>query len=306
MALINKKGYFFSLTVLLILVLVYVYFSSHRDSGFSRQSLVVEQRLQEINRVVNLVEKDAETGLRIALFRTILDLDSYVGDYGAIDPSTFPDIVKELLLNGSIDESSMTFSDNNSLSDWEGSIVSLFGSMGLSASFSGSTASLSQNSHWDIVAHYGSNLFVNDPFSKSNWSKNIDVRASLPITRFYDPLFSIHATAKRNITKFPYDSEDISNLNIIIDRGFYVESNLSPSFLQRFQNLDNFEQGEFIGVGIESLIDLSAGYISPSQRPIIDWLFFTDKGSPCQSGDHILAVNFNNTYDVPCTVIEAP
>ena len=301
----NKKGYFFSLTVLLILILVYVYFSTYSDPGFSRQSIVLEQRLQEINRVINLVEKDAEAGLRIAGFRTVLDLEHNVSTSGSINTEDFQGVVGELLINGSINGVSQSYTQGNSLNDWEDSIVLLFSNMGLAASFSGSGASLSQSSPWVIVASYESTLFVSDPFSKSNWSKHVVADANLLVTQFFDPLFSIHTNARRKITRIPQEA-DISDLTLIIDNEYYVESNLSPSFLQRFQNFQDLGVNDFEGVGIESLVNRSVDYIPVFPRPIIDSLYFTDEGSPCESEGYLLAVGFNNTYNVPCNIIVLP
>jgi hypothetical protein len=296
----NKKGYFFTLTVILILALVYLFFASHRDPGYSRQAQVSEQRLQEVNRIITLIEKDAETGLRIAAFRTIMALDANITQSGPIDNSKFDVIINELLIYGKINEHEQSYMKNHSIIDWEDKAKLMLQNLNLEAEFSGTTSSLTQTSPWTIIARYETTLNITDRFTKSNWNKTLNVTSRLPIEDFYDPLFSIHTGTKRKINKKP-EGESISNLQGIINNEYYVASNNSPGFLQRFQTKSN--NHIYVNIGIESLIDKTSPFIELKQRPIIDSLYFSQESyESCIVQGHLLAIGYNDTYGVDCQV----
>lgn len=296
----NKKGYFFTLTVILILALVYLFFASQRDPGFTRQAQVTEQRLQEVNRVITLIEKDAETGLRIAAFRTIMALDANITQSGPINHLDFDIITQELLINGTINNQEQQYIKNHSIMDWEDNAKLMLTNLGLEAEFTNPKASLIQTNPWIITSKYETTLNITDKFTKSNWNKNITISSKLSVQDFYDPLFSMHAKTKRKINKIP-EGEPQNDLQNIINNEYYVASNNSPGFLQRFQTTP--QNPDYENIGVESLIDKTSQFIEIKQRPIIDSLYFSNlQFISCNAQGHMLATGYNNTYEVDCEV----
>lgn len=299
---LNKKAYYFSMTVLLLLLLVYFYFSAFRDPGISRQSLVVEQRLQELNRAVSLVEKDAETGLRIATYRALLDLEHNVSEGVPIDSDSFQEILEELLINGSINGDKKIYSENESILNWQSNLKLLFQNLGADATFSDvPRASMTQYTPWHVVSYYNTTIFIEDKFTQSSWNKTINVSVHVPIANMFDPLFSMKTQGRKQVKLLPNDVGK-NNLSEIISGGYYVESDKSPGFLQRFQDVSAMNDNDFIGVGIESLVNMSAITIPDyPDRPLIDWLYFYNQGDPCEApGGYMLAVGYSGTYGVAC------
>ena len=301
MAIKNKKGYFFSLTVIIILGLVYVYFSSQSDPGFSKQSQITEQRLQEINRLLTLIEQDSQIGLRVATFRTIMTLDREVSD--GSDPifsENFDVIVQELILTGNMNGQVQELTENQSMQDWENNTKKLLKNMGAEAEFTDSRARVTQETPWQMKATYNTTIQVQDIFTMSNWTKRIITTIYIDITDFYDPLYSIGTDSKRKILRKP-DNVDISELQELIIQGYFVESNNSPSFLQRFQEPN---EHKFEGVGIESLIDTAASATLDAGLPIIDSIYFEyndyEDDDVCFAQGYRFVSGYNDTYNVGC------
>jgi hypothetical protein len=301
LAIKNKKGYFFSLTVIIILGLVYIYFSSQSDPGFSKQSQITEQRLQEINRLLTLIEEDSKIGLRVATFRTIMTLDRNVSGGEFIDPTNFDSIVQELILTGLMNGNVQELMENQSIQDWENNTKQLLQNMGAEAQFINSRARVTQETPWQMIATYNTTIEVQDKFTMSNWTKKIITTIHIDITDFYDPLYSKGTNDKRKILKKP-DNVDINNLQELVTIGYFVESNNSPSFLQRFQEPNGHN---YLRIGIESLINTGASATPPNGHPIIDSVYFNynnnyDANDICFAQGYMFITGYNETYNVDC------
>ncbi|MFP4567369.1 MAG: hypothetical protein ACLFN8_00340 [Candidatus Woesearchaeota archaeon] len=305
MAINGKKGYYFSLTVLILLILIYVYFTAQKEPGYTKQAQITEQRLQEVNRIINLIEQDSATGLKIATFRSILTLnDNMSATNNYIDRGNFDKLMQELILNASISQEKKPLMENHSIINWQNNTERLLTDMSLNAEFQESHAKLTQTSPWYITAHYNTTILIEDGFTKSTWNKTINTKIDISITDFYDPLYSINTQGQRKITRKPNDV-DLDNLSEIINQEYYTASNKSPSFLQRFQNPDNFTPSNYTGVGIESLTDLTNTLTPPTGKPIIDSIYFNynshNSNADCNTTEgYLLAQHYNNTYGVLC------
>ncbi|MFW6377634.1 MAG: hypothetical protein ACOCZ5_03205, partial [bacterium] len=219
----NKKGYFFSLTVLLLLVLLNVYFSAQKESEYSEKSQITEQRLQELNRLITLIETDSKIGLKIATFRAILALDENVAQTSYVE--NFDEIIKELIINGTINQEIQTFTENHSINKWENNTKNLLEELGVQTTFEDKNIKLYQNNPWTIIAEYNSTMKLYDSFSESNWTKNITTKININITDLYDPLYSINTQGKRKIKR--NTTINLNDLSTILFEGYYVESNNS-------------------------------------------------------------------------------
>ncbi len=288
------------MTVLLLLVLLNVYFSAQKDVGYSKELQVTEQRLQELNRLITLVEKDSQIGLKIATFRAILALDENISQQSG-HVNNFDETINELIINGTINNELQLFTENHSISDWENNTETLLEGIGAQTIFENTKVKLSQNNHWDVIAEYNSTLLVHDPFTNSNWIKNITTNITISITNFYDPLYSINTQGKRKIKI--NNSISLSDLTTLIDEEYYVASNNSPSFIQRFQNPDDYNSDDYENIGIESLIDKSKNIVPDYNRPIIDSIYFVydESQQTCSADGYLFESGYENTYGVLCS-----
>ncbi len=281
---LNRKGYFFSLTVIIALLLVSVYFASFSNPGQSREAFVSSHRINEVNRFLSALEDDASTGISVASLRTILVFEEHVEDTNSfISPyNRFDEIASELLLNGTFDGEEHSLVNESNMNVWVDNIERL-GYLGVDLEFEEMNAGLYQDDPWHVKAFFEYRVIARDEFTSSKWNKSVRVEASHPIARFADPVYIVgsRGSYSQNFRKhespvFPGD------LAVHVNEKYYISTSDAPSFLQRFTGMD--ETSEF---GVESLVNIPAlsevGYLREG-RSIVDTVYFsTDDHLTCSA-----------------------
>ena len=262
----NRKGYFFSLTVIILLLLSALYFSVMTSPGHSREAAVASQRINEVDRFIRAMERDASTGVNVASFRAILAMHNYTRDNGYFSQDGFDDVVSGLILEGYLYGVMPSVMEESHMVEWMDRYVQTASMLGLELEFSDYDAGLYQEEPWIVKAFFSANITVTDDFTSSTWNKRMHAVSSHNITKFFDPLYTVE-TDNRFEQRIRV-SPDPEGLHL----GFYVANNDAPGFLERFTGLQE-------GFGIESLVDVpelaSVGVVR-SGRPTNDWLFFSN------------------------------
>ena len=278
---LNRKGYFFTLTVLLLIVLVSFSLVALRDPGFSRDADVKNTRIVEIGRFIDAIEHDAQTALGIAAFRAFLALDEEM----RLTNSYIPNLdlyLEELILNGTLNKESVELLEISSMGEWLTKTTRLADYLGVSLLLENQSIHAYQKDPWFVLVDYSARLIVTDTFTNARWNQSILITSELPITHFFDPLYTIETDQRYTQKINRLDSSFPGDLLNHIDQKGYIASNSSPSFIQRIQgNLTLPDDW----LGIESLVnpqELAAVGITKNTT-LIDWFYFTDHPSPhCQ------------------------
>ncbi len=275
---LNKKGYFFSLMVIMALLIVSVYFAAFTNPGQSRDASVSSLRINEINRFLTALEEDAKTGISVASLRTLLAFEERVqssssfispDEYGA---STLNELAMELMINGTLGGVDHPLVEDSNMGIWAKNMEE-FGYLDVDLDFTNLRAGLYQDDPWHVKAFFEFNIFARDNFTDSTWNKPVRVEAVHNITKFEDPVYTVGTLGSyRQSFKMPIPNVNFpDDLAAHVSGKNYINSMDAPSFLNRI--VGDMSASEF---GVESLVyvpDLPAAY--QREKSMVDRIYFS-------------------------------
>ncbi|MBN1274759.1 hypothetical protein JXA12_00495 [Candidatus Woesearchaeota archaeon] len=280
---LTKKAYFFSLAVLLFLAVLTVFLSSRADPGFTRQSAVHAQRIAEVQSFLDAVERDADTALYVASYRSFLVLDQEVlykedkwvneDDWSA----SFDDAYEELVLYGTLVGEPIALTDGYDIEQWLENLDSLTQHLRLDLAITGLEVRARQDDPWHVKTSLTGQLRLHDAFTDSVWDYAFAAETDVPVTLLNDPVYT-KGTGQRyaqRITMSPHAPEGpvpVSAMQDHIEEPWYVATGEGVGFLDRLQ-------GRFTpsANGIESLVDVrlmqAIGVLREEAASIVDWQY---------------------------------
>jgi hypothetical protein len=292
---LNKKGYFFSLTVMIALLLVSVYFAAFSNPGQTRESAVSSHRISEVNRFLVAIEEDAKTAIHVASLRTILVFEEYIQENSAyIDPAQFGAgnievLAQDLLLRGELGGESPDLIIGSNMGVWAENIME-FGYLGVNLEFSDVSAGLYQEDPWHVKAFYEFRLVAFDAFTNSTWDKPVRVEATHPIMRFLDPIYFVESrgTYYQNYRRHDIEPDFPLDLGFHVQEKYYINAVNAPSFLQRFTGMNGVSI-----YGLESLVNVPAlsevGYFR--EGSIVDRIYFSSSNPPSCNARQVTGID---------------
>ena len=292
MALINssgKKGVFFTFVALTFLTLLIVSASVLNTSKMREKSLVIETKVDTLNKFVADVEDDLGRAAYISGFRSLVSMYEYVllnGEFIADVDSAFD----ELFLDGTIGGSNASLLVNNTFTDWAGQIQSRAAEIGINITIIINSITLSHDHPWTIRIDLNTTFHVQDTQGVASWNKQKQVAAYVEIEGFGDPVYIVktNGLVERKVRQTPFitfvSGTDVTNLLNHTYEGYYINHDDAPNYLQRLSgSIDSTSL-----YGIESLVDiaeLASKGVSVKDKTIVDHKYFIGARP---ADDHVL------------------
>ena len=284
----SKKSIFFTLTALVLLILLL--FSTGLIQKYEKRekSFILETRIISMDYFINSVDEDMERGVYISGYRALLALEDYItinGRYVNNAKTRF----KEAFLNGTINNSEANMMINNTFLNWTEKMKTEALKTDIIVNFTINDVRLYQIDPWNVLIDLNVSLDVSDKKQTASWKKEKIVTSEISILGFEDPIYTIETGNNLlvSINTTPYENNytngtDVTNLLDHMHKSYYSAFTGAPSFLMRFEG--NFSKDPN---GIESIVDKNElGLYVPVFKPrsSIDYLYW---GHPSVRGEKI-------------------
>lgn len=300
----NKKAYFFSVTVLIIVAGIYLTMVYSSSMNLERENVIQEERIKQLNSIITAFEKDTSDALKITSTRSLVALTEEVGDSSLLDNmQELEERFEELAVQGTFDGEKNGFMENSTLQNWTTAIENIFDGYNSEVNFDIGNVVIEQSTYSKVQVRVVLNYTIEDPRYGIKWDKkNREFTTSIDINGLKDPLYTHYTDGEYeniiNITSAPSDGE----LELHVMNQYYIESSNAPSYLQRFINVN---EGDF-KLGIESLINTplkeQAGF-TIEDTSIIDWQYFiTNPDTYCTDANlpSWIKINLTENYPIDC------
>lgn len=276
----NKKGFAYLLIVSIFVAVLVVVFLTFNTYSFTQRQELHEGRIVTMNNFVQDFNEDIHRATFISAFRALVGLEDYIAINGEFVNDTEL-VFQEIFYNGTINGADVLIMTGSSFSDYIDKVNALADDVGIISNIEVTYINLSQVDPWTISVNVHAIVNVSDFRSTASWSYEDDFTTNLPIYNLRDPLYSFFTNNKVPNTILPsphitlVNGTDVTNLLDLLDNSYYIASNLSPSFLQRFEN-DTTPHP----YGIESIVDINT--ISDQDVPVfadrikVDYMYFND------------------------------
>ncbi len=275
----NKKGIFFTLSAILLSALILLIISYQYD--YQKQSVenTISYRITSMNNELNSIEKDLNREIYIAGFRTLLSMQKYIDEKGEFFNNS-KGAFKEIIANGSYNNSTLPLMEETSLNDWTERVEKEVASTGINCTVEIKNISIEQNTPWTIRINVSIKVELKDEKLSVDMNHTSKGSSQISIIGFEDPLYTIYTYGrisneikKSNITTF-VNNGNTTGLLSELNNGYYIASNNSPSYLMRLEgNLSPSKNGIESLVNITKLIDVG---LTPKQKSVVDYIYFTN------------------------------
>jgi hypothetical protein len=294
----NKKGVFFTVISIILLSVIIFGLVINTETRLKEKRLPIEARVNSVNNFIGDIEIDIERGLYIAAFRALLGLQQDMIESGQF-VSNLNYTFEMLVTNGTRDGEYVDVIDEAEMNSWIQRISEKAEELLIDMEFEIEEVRIRHVSPWVIAIDIDVILDIADEKGTASWQRNNTITTHIDIEGFEDPLYTIHSNGgvikeieRTNITDFVDEDDDPSNLLSHLSDSFYIETNISPSYLQRLEgNLDPSPNG------IESLVNLQEfsqlevyGVELKDGCSIVDFVYFDDN---CEN---ITSFLINNTH----------
>ena len=275
----NKKGFIFILSSILLVIILLVVFLTFDQYTFSDATVADQRRVNFANDFVKGFNQDLERAIRIASFRSLIALEEHVALSGSFLNNT-EDYFSEIVYNGSINGVPSKLMENSSILVYLERINIIGDRFGLEVDVVVDDISLSQSDPWLVDVVVAANVSVQDKSNLVSWHFSNDYKSEVPIENLRDPLYAVFTQNRFYNTVRPFPSnlsegDSATNMESLVGSSYYVESESAPSFIQRFSN--NLTPSS---AGIESVVNILL--ISDQNVPVyenrvkVDYIYFNN------------------------------
>lgn len=280
----SKKGFTYLLIVSIFIAVLVIVFLTYNSYTYTKQQELHASRIVTMNNFVKDFNEDIHRATFISSFRALIGLEDYIAVNGEfINDTEFT--FKEIFYNGTLNGADVLIMQGSTFADYIQKVNALAANVGIISSIEVTYINLSQVDPWTISVNVHAIVNVSDFRNTAFWSYEDDYTTNLPIYNLRDPLYSYYTSNKvpNTIIPTPYsifvNGNDTTNLTAHLDNSYYLATNRSPNFLQRFEN--DTEPNEF---GIESIVNI--GVISDQDLAVyedrikVDFMYFNNIDAP--------------------------
>ncbi|MBI2663730.1 hypothetical protein HYX10_00105 [Candidatus Woesearchaeota archaeon] len=276
MAVMHKKGVFFTLSALLLLSLVFADLLFEAAPHADQADKIVRVKTATLNSFVNNLDEDIARGLFIAGFRSLIAANQHISEKNEFLDDTEGSLI-EAMLNGTIEGKTAGIMDQSTLTEWTGRIRAQALTVGILVNFS-FILDINQSSPWQIDFYSNVSYNVTDTSSTASFRRNVFIESSAELAGLKDPVYTIYTQGKvlRTINITPYEGNYVSGANtenlIGHINALYYANSSGPSYLMRLEG--NLNDSEF---GIESIVvlpDLQEQGLPVYERSSVDYVYF--------------------------------
>ncbi len=274
---VSRKGFFFTLTAILMLVLLLLTASLQLKSRLSDKKESVAIRVMTLNDFMADAGQDIERGLYISGFRAILSAQEYVSS-GKYLPDSQSSL-QELILNGTLNGTAQGLMNDSTLANWttrlQAEAVKIDGKFNVTIQ----SIQFTHEDPWSVLITANATLSLEDNKKTASWNINKTINSKVSIIGLEDPAYTVESLGKVimpiNIT--PHEGNYVSGADVtnLLDHTYqsYFTNSTGPSYLMRLEG--NFSNSTF---GIESLIDIPRFQqqgLPTYDRSIVDYVYFS-------------------------------
>ncbi len=253
---LNKKAVFFTFIAVLLLSALVLSFSVYSRYSLRSKALVIETRVSTMNSFMKDIDKDVIRGGFISAHRSILTMVEYVSSNGVFVNNTEATF-QETFLNGTINQEPQALMSDTTFNDWMTKTASQANEINLELTFTMNSLAINQSDPWIVDVYINFSLDAEDATKIAAWNITRELKTSVPIEGFEDPVYAVYTGGKilNTVNKTPFTDfvtgNDTSNLQQHAQGTYYLEWSTAPSFLMRIEGDLNASP-----YGIESLINL--------------------------------------------------
>jgi len=267
----NKKAMFFTLLAIALLSLFLVSYTTY---SVVRTREAIQKRVETLNNFVFSVEQDLPRQLYVSGFRSIFLLENHIvedGDYINNLNATF----QELFFNGSIYGVYQELMKGANFSGIQSSLNQKAGKINANVELINPSLAVSQEDPWHVKFSLQIDFRIADRNNLASWNKTSTLVSYVPIKNFDDPVYLKNGVTNK-INKTIYELPIGSNLASHVSNSYYINTTISPSFLDRLEG-DLGAQSEY---GIESLVDKTDSGMPQYAKSIVDYIYFDPSNNP--------------------------
>jgi hypothetical protein len=282
----NKKGMVYTMIAILLLSTLIYTTKFHRFELKSETRDDIDTRVFVLNSFITNLKEDLKRGIYISGYRAIFNEINFIVEQRGDFINDSQKTMVELFLNGTIDgiNNGTQWMINNTFYDWKQRIESEADSYEINLTIILNDVEVRQESPWSITFSTNTTLIIKDKRDIAQWSIDQITDVDISIEDLEDPVYSLNTLGRvfkfvkpANNTDFVDDQNQTHVLMNHTIKTYYINTNVSPSFLQRLEgNYSADPQGN----GIESLVypfelDAVADYDSVTMnKSLNDYVFF--------------------------------
>ena len=281
----NKKAMFFTILAIALLSLFLISYTI-QFAVESRES--VNKRIKTLNNFVFSVEEDLPRQLYVSGFRVIFLLEKNIADTGSYI-NDLNNTIDELFFNGTISGVSQPLMKGANFSGIENSFNRKASKINAKIYFSDSSLAVIQEDPWNVKFDLTTNFVIEDLGGLALWNKIAVVTTSVHIGNFDDPVYIKNGLVNK-INETPYDIPIGNNLQSHVGNSYYINTTISPNFLNRLEGRLNVQSPN----GIESLVDKTNPNLPLYAKSIIDYVYFNPSSNPATV--NILGFDINTDH----------
>jgi len=279
---LNKKAIFFTFIAILLLSALIFSFSIYSRYRLRTRALVIETRVHTMNSFMGDIDKDIRRGCFISAHRSILSMAEYISANGAFIDDVSSRF-EEVFLNGTINGETQALMSDTTFNDWIAKMKSQGNKINLVLNFTVNSLEINQSDPWGIDVYLSTDLHARDATGIASWNVTKDVKATVPVEGFEDPVYAVYTFGKllNTINQTPYTDfvtgNDTTNLQLHNNNQYYLAWSTAPSFLMRLEG--NLSASPY---GIESLINLQKLINQGEEveeRSVVDHIYWSNKSA---------------------------
>lgn len=276
----NKRGFFFTLSALLVISLFLLGYTLYQSSQERRST---QQRVETLNSFLFSTEQDLGRQLYIVSFRIIFLLEDQITKTGAY-ATNIDGAFAEGVMNGTLYGQPQTLLDQATFPYMKSTIATRANMIGANVTLTQPLVNVTQVDPWHVKVTLTMQIYLKDQEGLASWNKTETIETLVPIENFEDPLYLINTDGlvTNQFRKTPYaplvQETNVTNLTAHLLGSYYLSSTLAPSFLQRLQG-----QTGANSQGIESLVNLnqlSLKGVVVQDKTLVDYLYFSVQSPP--------------------------
>jgi len=272
----NKKAQVFTIIGILIVSLMFVSFEIF---SLLHKRDVVKTRISTMDNFLYSLEQNLEREMYISGFRIIFLAESEITSTGKyIDVNDF---FNEAFFNGTVNGQHKELLDGATYENITTSLSEKAQKINVEVILTNSTINISQDNPWFIKFTITSNFTMHDKEDLASWNKQQIISASIPISDFEDPIYTVNTFARisRKINQTTYEGNYgngvvVTNLTKHVSNNNYASNPNAPNFLKRLEG----DLSANIN-GIESFVNLpelsAQGVPVDSSKSVIDYIYFS-------------------------------
>lgn len=275
----NKRGYIFSVLVIVVIIIVAAGVSV-RQSERTSDPDVVSSHLLSVSGFLDQLDADLVRVLHITGYRSLLGLEEHVSSTGAYLPNLSASF-SEVMSNGTVDGVQYEIMEDASLAAYQSRVEVIARDLGVELQLTLVNLTVEHVGPFDVRVNSTVQVYAETRDPGTLWNYSTIVSSDFSIEQLKDPLYAVGALGRAPAVIFPTNQshpyiDAVGNttvLQIVFNDTHYVADPDGPTFLMRFEgNLSPHQHGIASLVDTQELDDQDLPVFT--DRSVVDHLYF--------------------------------